>query len=368
MPMRLILLIVLAAVVLASCGEVSPVPAPTPLPTQPLQPSTPLPEPQASALPTESPWYLGTPSPLVAPLSNVCLGAGDFPPQIEAVQYGINAFLFATDTARVLALTRIGGFTWVRQQIHWHDLEGEKGNFVWRPLDQIVSAARANDVQLMLSVVRSPPWATTTGHTGLPDDPAAFENFMRKLAERYRGRVAAYQIWNEPNLSHEGGGTPVEPAQYLATLQAGYRAVKEVDPCALVVSAALAATHNPDPTVAREDLPWLEALYQLEDGAFLRAADIVGVHTGAGTNSPDVAWTQPDESHFYFRHIERTRELMQRYGDTRQVWLTEYGWTVTRAKVRRCLSPSSNRLAIWLMPCGACGSATRGYRACLSGT
>lgn len=327
------LLVLLSLLLLASCASQPVPPTASPVPTQPMQPASALPLPDATPYPTESPWVLGTPSPLVAPLDSACYGdsRNGKPPQLDSVQYGINAFLFATDQARVLALTRIGGFTWLRQQIHWRDLEGEQGNFVWRPLDQIVSAARASDTHLMLSIVRSPPWATASGHDGLPDNPEDFARFAGLLASRYRGRVAAYQIWNEPNLSHEGGGSPADPAHYLAVLQAGYRAIKAADPCALVVSAALAATHNPDPAVATEDLPFFERLYQLEDGAFLHAADVVGVHTGAGDNRPIDLWQEAQESHGYFRHIERTREIMQRYNDPRQVWLTEYGWTVARA-------------------------------------
>lgn len=291
---------------------------------------------QAPEEPSQSPWRLGTPTPLFAPLSNECLASNDSaaPLQLQRTRYGTNVFLFATDRERVLALTRIAGFEWIRQQIHWRDLEGERGQFVWTPLDQIVTAARANNLQIMLSIVRSPPWATATGHDGLPDDPAMLAEFLREVATRYRGRVAAYQIWNEPNLDHEGGGTPADPAHYLDVLQAGYQAIKETDPCALVISAAMASTINPDPAIATEDLAFFEALYSAEDGAFLQAADIVALHPGAGSNPPGERWPADalDTSHQYFRHIERVRELMLRYNDPRQVWITEYGWTTTTAE------------------------------------
>lgn len=288
---------------------------------------TPTPAQQPTSNPTESPWRLGTPEPLFAPLDATCAGAQPFPPRTDTVQYGSNVFLFATDRARVLSLTRIAGYTWIRQQVHWRDLEGERGQYVWTPLDQIVTAARANNLHIMVSVVRSPTWATSNGDDGLPDDPATFARFMSAVATRYAGRVAAYQLWNEPNLAHENGGTPATPAAYLATLQAGYAAVKQADPCALVVSAALAATVNPDPAVATDDLPFFEQLYQLDDGAFLRSADIVAMHTGAGANPPAADWQNPDASPQYFRHLERSRAIMEQYNDPRQVWLTEYGWT-----------------------------------------
>lgn len=311
-------MILVLCLLLPACAILSRNPTPTP----------------PTATPTVSPWRLGTPEPLFAPLTGECLAAGTFPPHLDGVRYGINVFLFATDTNRVLALTDIAGFEWVRQQIHWHDLEGEKEQYVWRPLDRIVSAARAYDKKVMLSVVRSPPWATHDGNTGLPDDPAAFAEFLHKVATRYSGRVSAYEIWNEPNLSHECGGTPCSPAAYLATLKAAYPAIKAADPCALVLAAPMAATNNPNPTVATDDIPFYEALYTLDDGAFLHAADAVAVHPGAGPHPPDAHWPPdaPEQSHYYFRHIERVRDLMLRYGDTRQVWITEVGWTVTTAE------------------------------------
>jgi outer membrane protein assembly factor BamB len=168
----------------------------------------------------------------------------------------------------------------------------------------------------------------------LPDDPAAFATFLHAMAERYAGVVSAYQIWNEPNLAHENGGTPATPADYLALLEAAYPAVKAADPCALVVSAALAATNAPDPALAVPDLPFFDALYTLHDGAFLRAADVVALHTGAGPHAPAARWPDDDrrQSHGYFRHIERARAIMQRHGDPRQVWISEVGWSTYAAE------------------------------------
>ncbi len=48
---------------------------------------------------------------------------------------------------------------------------------------------------------------------------------MRAVAARYQGRVQAYEIWNEQNMSGEVGGY-VEVAPYLATLKAAYTTIK----------------------------------------------------------------------------------------------------------------------------------------------
>ncbi len=246
----------------------------------------------------------------------------------------MNAFLLGSDTARILKLITTARFGWVRQQIHWHDIEGEYRNYVWEPLDQLVNQARANDLQILLSVVRTPPWINP--HGGIPttdDQRHEFAIFMQTLAQRYRGRVEAYQIWNEPNLAAENGGIPASPEAYLALLETAYPAVKAGDPCALVVSAALAANPGIDTIKATNDLAFLATLYQHNNGTFIRNADIVAVHPGGGPHNPNDLWpTQmPDRSAEYFRHIERTRMLMVSQHDPRPVWITEVGWTVTAA-------------------------------------
>lgn len=318
--------------------------------------------PAADTSPETIPTSEGTPAPLLAAPTSDCLGAGDASPQLAQHIYGMNVFLFKTDAERVLTLTDVMGASWIRQQIHWRDIEGERGQFVWGTLDRAVEQAREYDLRLFISIVRSPTWATDDGDDGLPDDLEALSTFVSQLATRYRGRISAYEIWNEPNLAHEHGGIPATPAEYLATLRAAYAPIKAADPCALVVSAPLASTINPDPALATDDLPFYEALYQLDDGAFLQLADAVGVHPGAGPFPPDARWPDdaPEQSHSYFRHIERVREIMLRYEDPRQVWITEVGWSIAEAPGPPRRSANANRPRISLIRSGGYASAIPG--------
>jgi polysaccharide biosynthesis protein PslG len=272
-----------------------------------------------------------TPTPQATPVAESCPGGGSFPPRLPGLQYGLNVFLLGTDGPRVLTLAKNANVGWIRQQIHWRDTEGVRGEYVWQPLDDAVAEARKQGLQVMLSVVRSAPWADPSG--GLPDDRMGFAGFMQTLAARYKGRVAAYEVWNEPNLAVENGGVPATPADYLATLAAAYPAIKAGDPCALVIAAPLAATSTDDGKTAVADVPFFEELYRLDGGLFLRVADLVGMHPGGGPFPPKDSWpiSKPEQSTRYFRHIERLREIMLRYNDQRQVWITEVGWSISKA-------------------------------------
>src|SRR5690606_1759266 len=87
--------------------------------------------------------------------------------------YGYNALLYGQGTEwqdrnRVLTLSKNSGVNWLRQQVRWQDLHDRSGAIYWGELDDIVNDAHAAGVNLLLSVVRAPSWATPNGNNGLP--------------------------------------------------------------------------------------------------------------------------------------------------------------------------------------------------------
>ena len=75
---------------------------------------------------------------------------------------------------------------------------------------------------------------------GHPSDPAEYADFVAMVADRYRGRVQAIEVWNEQNLWYEAGGAGrINAATYVNLLQQSYRAIKATNPDMIVVSGAL---------------------------------------------------------------------------------------------------------------------------------
>jgi hypothetical protein len=157
---------------------------------------------------------------------------------------------------------------------------------------------------------------------------------MTQVAQRYKGKVAGYQIWNEPNLARESGAYVVA-SRYAAMLKAGYTAVKAVDPNAIIITSALTPTGVNDPSKAVDDVTFLKRLYSYNGGEIKGYFDVLGAHPGSNANPPDTLW--PDKpgpgpgwnNHpsFYFRRIEQLRQVMVDNGDAqKQMWLTEFGW------------------------------------------
>jgi hypothetical protein len=235
---------------------------------------------------------------------------------------------------RAAELVRAAGFDWVRVQIEWKALEREQGEWDFRPVDRLVSAYAARGIKILGSIVEPPDWARDPTGAELLADYGTFEEAMRRLADRYRGQIHAWEIWNEQNLSYAYGGE-VKLGPYCRLLEAGYHGIKSVDPDILVVFGGLTPTGVNDPAVAIDDVFYLKQFYALNGGRCARFFDVLGVHANATHNPPDTMWPDKpgpgpgwqDHPSFYFRRAEQLRDVMEAHGDQRPIWITEFGWT-----------------------------------------
>ena len=305
-----------------SINVVAPTPTPTPSPT-------PAPIPTAVPTPTPAPVAVAAPQPAAPPVvSAPAVGKYGF-------GYGIQVHAIANDHGPIFSAVTGMGFNWIKQQIEWAVYEPSKGNYQWGELDRLVNSAQANGVKVLFSVLRSPAWANSS-----PDGPPRNFNdlgdFLAALAGRYKGRVQAYEVWNEQNLAREWRGHNLSASDYVQLLRISYNRIKAADPDAVVVAGALTPTGVNDPSIAIDDRLYLRQMYE----AGLRGVcDAVGVHPSGFANPPDSHW--PDAisaapSHnnhpsFYFRNtMEDYHNIMAEYGDGgKQLWPTEFGWAVT---------------------------------------
>jgi hypothetical protein len=234
---------------------------------------------------------------------------------------------------RTMELVKGAGFSWIRVQAIWRDIEPRPGRYDTHALDRIIDAASRNGVKVVVSVVKAPAWADPNG--GLPADPAPFGKLMEFLAKRYAGKVHAWEIWNEQNLARETGGH-VDVGRYVRLLKEGYQGVKRGDSKAIVLFGGLTPTGVMDPSIAIDDVEYLRQAYAYNNGEIKRYFDHIATHPGGNLNPPDTLWPERpgpgpgwiDHPSFYFRRAEQIRQVMVENGDgAKQVWLTEFGWS-----------------------------------------
>ncbi|HEU5102844.1 MAG TPA: cellulase family glycosylhydrolase [Roseiflexaceae bacterium] len=262
------------------------------------------------------------------------------PPSTSGFIYGYNALLYNQgspwqDRQRVLRLSKESGVYWIRQQVRWMDLHDRSGTIYWGELDSIANDASAAGVKLLISVVAAPSWATPDGRNGLPSREhfSDFNYFMGEMAARYRGKIQAYEIWNEQNLAHENGGRVANANFYMDMLVGASQAIRANDPSAIIVSGAPSSTETNRSDIAISDITFTRQMFA--DPRFRSSVDVVGVHPGGQSNPPDTMW--PDNPgpgpgwttsrEFYFRRVEDIRAGMVDAGlGDMKIWITEFGW------------------------------------------
>ena len=280
--------------------------------------------------------YGGTKMPSSEPINDPVLS----PWKLPALSYGINAHYYYQDRNQVTGWVKDLGARWVRQQITWSDIEDatrtDPDRFNWSEIDKTVDNLYLNNIHIILSPIGTPA-QYKTGTAGLPDASKInkFSEFMYALANRYKGKVDAYEIWNEANLSRESG-SPIDVRRFFSMMQKGYNAVKSADPGAWVIFGALSPTETNDPNYALPDTTFLQQMYAINNGEIRNYFDAMGMHPGGQINPPDTLWpSQPGPGpdwqkspEFYFRRIEQLRQIMEQNGDgNKQAWLTEFGWS-----------------------------------------
>lgn len=98
----------------------------------------------------------------------------------------------------------------------WADIEPAKGEWRFERLDYYVNHATDRGVGILLTLGSTPQWASAR-----PDEPCSYgkgcsaepksmeywQKYVRILARRYKGKIAFYEVWNEPDFS----GPPRQP-------------------------------------------------------------------------------------------------------------------------------------------------------------
>jgi len=224
----------------------------------------------------------------------------------------------------------------VRVAVPWSVLEPlGPGRISGRALaftDRLIGDAAAAGIRVIMTVDSTPCWASSAPATLLrgcdsgrqthanawpPRNPGDYAAFTAYLAGRYGNRLAAIEVWNEPDQANElYFAGPNKPERYAALLRSAYPAIKAANASVAVIAGSLVGSN----------------------GAFLRALyanGIKGYFDGLAV-------------HFYnlvLGSVRAIREVQLAHGDAKPLWLDEFGWSscYPRHRVQEeqaCVTPS----------------------------
>jgi hypothetical protein len=227
----------------------------------------------------------------------------------------------SVQTQDATALTDLGA-TWTRITVSWRDAQPSRGSLsssYFSMLDNSVSLARARGVQVLFDVYKAPQWASSQSDEAYPpQNPGDFAAFLTQLSQRYAGKIAAYEIWNEENLGRFWGNNPNAGA-YAQMLKVAYPAVKAGDANAKVVFGGMSTN----------DWPYLESVYAAapDIGQYF---DVMATHPYDPPHSPDFVYYDGGRiSKYAFAGYRSVRDVMASHGDNKPIWFTELGWATT---------------------------------------
>jgi hypothetical protein len=240
------------------------------------------------------------PQPTPAPTLNPNFGPDGLYPEMD-FGYGVQVNGLVGDPKLAADLADRLHARWIKQQLQWGVFEHEQGNIDWTGFDNIVNAAHERGLRVMLSIPTAPKWT----HPGLepsvppgendpdaidgpPDDPQAYADFVRKVVQRYKGKVQAIEVWNEQNLMREWRTNPqtLDARRYVDLLRAAYQAIKAEDPNIMVISGALSPTGWDDGATAIDDVRYMQMMI---DNGLVDTVDCVGVHHNGYNIGPNVS-------------------------------------------------------------------------------
>lgn len=194
--------------------------------------------------------------------------------------------------------------------VTWFNLEPEKGKWDFAHLDAYVTMAEQHGVSVLLPLAMSPTWASSDtegplqGHPAPPKSMAEWQNYVRTVATRYKGRIHYYEIWNEPNVKGFYIGSIPEMVRLVRVASA---TLKQVDPSSVVVSPAATGPGG---------VPWLEGFLKAGGGKYV---DVIGYHFYVSPRPPEAMVPL----------IEKVQQVMaQNDVGNKPLWDTETGWFI----------------------------------------
>jgi hypothetical protein len=256
----------------------------------------------------------------LAPAGNTSpLGTPRATPPLGGVNVtGINLGASRASISRQIAWARSLGAHVIRVEIPWSALEPSRQGQIYEPTlaltDYLVNQASAAGIKVVALVMGTPCWASSappslmsgcvpgkSNQAGAwpPNEPNAYGSFVAFLAARYQSKLAAIEVWNEPDQANQAYlAGPEKARHYAAILRAAYPAIKRADP----------------------EMPVLAGSIVGSNGAFLRelyAAGIKGYYDGLSV-------------HFYnlvLASLRNIHEVQLANGDSKPLWLNEFGWS-----------------------------------------
>ncbi|MCP4643536.1 MAG: hypothetical protein GY851_24020 [bacterium] len=199
------------------------------------------------------------------------------------------------------------GVRLMRIDFHWHRIQKDADTWDFSRYDTYLDAAEKHNVKVLAllvfdnNAVETNERGASREHYMAPEDVPLYLEYIRRTVTRYKDRVYAWELWNEPDMPRFWNG-PLEEVYELIRL-AG-QTVREVHPEAILLGPAATSP------LGAYSAPCIEAIHATGG---LEAVDHPTMHTYIS------------DPRGYYGEYARIQTVAAKYGHTGSVWITELG-------------------------------------------
>ncbi|MBN2308093.1 MAG: cellulase family glycosylhydrolase [Candidatus Hydrogenedentes bacterium] len=199
------------------------------------------------------------------------------------------------------------GVRMMRIDFHWHRIQKDAETWDFSNFDSYVDAAQKHGVKVLAllvfdnNAVERNEKGAKRDHYLAPEDLPLYLEYIRRTVTRYKGRVYAWELWNEPDIPRFWDG-PIDELYELVRQAA--KTVRETDPDAILLGPAMTSPLGVDAAEGIEDLHAIGAL---------EPVDHPTMHSYIS------------DPRAYYNEYFRVLNAAGKYGHPGSVWITELG-------------------------------------------
>ncbi|GHU98450.1 hypothetical protein FACS189483_06490 [Spirochaetia bacterium] len=205
-----------------------------------------------------------------------------------------------TKTAEEYALLDEMHVEWILNTFYWNSIEPQKDQWNFSGYDAFVDGGKQAGKKILAVLAYDTGWLYSNGKTRryiAPENIPLFLTFVENTVRRYRDKVDAWEIWNEPNGLFWNGSQK----EFFELTKAAAQKIREVDPDAIILAGAF----------WRVPESYVRGIF--ESGAIEQVSAIAFHPYGV----------DPRES---VKLYDRMTAILSRYNYTGDIWVTETGY------------------------------------------
>ena len=145
------------------------------------------------------------------------------------------------DVDKVLPLMKQMGVSLIRDELHWNAVETTKGTYALPPkIEHWFKDVTGAGIQVVLVL----DYGNQIYEN--PLDPVAYSKYAAWVAQTFKGKVVAYELWNAPSNFYfrqlyggdsSGANNALWVSKYTELVRMASAAIRQVDPQAVILTS-----------------------------------------------------------------------------------------------------------------------------------